>query len=174
MWVKWMGAFLILGAAAQWGSSQASKLRQRVKQLEEFRLALRLLAAEVGYTATPLPRALAQIGTHLDTVGVRSFFTSVCNRLRESTNSDAASAWLAAATDVQGELSLTAKDWAVIARAAAGLGGLGRDDQIKQLVAAETQLAAHATDAIALCASGEKMWQYLGILSGVALVILLL
>ena len=58
--------------------------------------------------------------------------------------------------------------------AAAGLGGLGRDDQLKQLAATEALLAAHAAEAAANFTGSEKMWRYLGVLSGMAVVILLL
>ncbi|MCR3922162.1 MAG: hypothetical protein NUK65_06560 [Firmicutes bacterium] len=174
MWIKWMGAFLILGAAMMWGNLQAAKLRARTRQLEEFRLALRLLAAEVGYTATPLPRALEQVSKRLEIAGVKAFFSSVCRQLQECIIADASVAWLEAARLVRDRLNLTSRDWTVLARASAGLGGLGREDQLKQLAAAEAQLASHVADAAALCASGEKMWRYLGVLCGMAVVILLL
>lgn len=61
MWAKWLGAFMILAAAATWGNEQAAVMRRRVKELEDFRLGLRLLSAEIGYTSTPLPRALENV-----------------------------------------------------------------------------------------------------------------
>ncbi|HZK25849.1 MAG TPA: stage III sporulation protein AB [Oscillospiraceae bacterium] len=174
MWIKWLGAVLILAAALMWGNLQAAKLRARVRELEEFRLALRLLAAEIGYTATPLPRALEQVGKRLGNQGVQAFLAAVRQQLQDPQTADASTAWLAAVHSVKPLLCLTPEDWAVVARASAGLGGLGRDDQLKQLAAAETQLAAQAVEAAALCASNEKMWRYLGALSGLTVVILLL
>ncbi|NLN07171.1 MAG: hypothetical protein GX167_06075 [Firmicutes bacterium] len=174
MWVKAFGAMLILSATIMWSNTEIAKLRGRLRQLEEFRLALRLLAAEIGYTATPLPRALEQVACRLETDAVQSFFLSVAGRLQGEAAADAGAAWLETVRNLQSRLQLTAKDWAVLSRTAAGLGGLGREDQLKQLNAAEAQLASHAAAAAAQAASGEKMWRYLGVLSGLGVVILLL
>lgn len=66
MWFKWAGAILIVIAAALCGNLRAAQMQRRVKQLEEFRLAMRLLMAEIGYTATPLPRALEHVQERLN------------------------------------------------------------------------------------------------------------
>ncbi|NLZ38864.1 MAG: hypothetical protein GX893_04570 [Firmicutes bacterium] len=174
MWIKWLGAALIITASMIWGNFQAEKLRERTRQLEEFRLALRLLAAEIGYTATPLPRALSLVAERLTLREVQNFFSLIGQELQQSTGIDAATAWLKAAQTARHYLYLTPRDWTVLSRAAAGLGTLGREDQLKQLAAAEAQLASHAADAAEKCASGEKMWRYLGALCGMAVVILLL
>ncbi|NLM52536.1 MAG: hypothetical protein GX197_06925 [Firmicutes bacterium] len=174
MLAKCVGALCILSASLWWSNLQIAKLKARVRQLEAFRLGLRLLAAEVGYTATPLPRALKQVAKQLGVESVSAFFQAVCRNLQEEKFSDATGAWLAAIEAKRENLQLTANDWMILSRAAAGLGGLGRDDQLKQLAAAETQLAAQAAEAAAAFAGSEKMWRYLGILSGLAVVILLL
>ncbi|MDW7651447.1 MAG: stage III sporulation protein AB [Bacillota bacterium] len=174
VWVKWLGALLIIGAATAWGNQQAERMKRRVRELEEFRLALRLLTAEIGYTATPLPRALALVQNRLHGRPVRTFFSEACARLREPDVTDAADAWREAAASVRVQSALTGEDWPVLLRAAAGLGGLGRENQLQQLAAAEAQLAAHAASAAAQCESGERMWRYLGVMGGIAVVILLL
>jgi stage III sporulation protein AB len=171
---KWAGALIILAATTVWGNQQAALLQRRVRQLEEFRLALRLLAAEIGYTATPLPRALEEVRGRLRDKEVQNFFADVGNALRNPETGDAASAWLQAVQRRRGRLALVQDDWPVVMRAAAGLGGLGRENQIKQLEAAEAQLAAHTASAAALSESGARMWRYLGVMGGTALVILLL
>jgi stage III sporulation protein AB len=174
MLYKWAGALLILAAATIWGNQQAAWLRRRVRQLEDFRLALRLLSAEIGYTATPLPRALETVAGRLRDPQVRQFFREAGERLRHPETGDASVAWLEAARSLQGQMALEKEDWPVLMRAAAGLGGLGRENQIQQLEAAEAQLASHTAEAAGHCQSGERMWRYLGVMGGVALVILLL
>lgn len=175
MWFKVTGALLILTAAASWGNQQAARLRRRQKELDEFRLALRLLRAEIGYTSTPLPRALECVAERLRLSRVALFFSGVEQALRDTAHpADATAAWYEAIVCARERLELTAQDWSVLRRAAAGLGGLGREDQVLQLEAAEQQLAAHAAEAAERCAGGEKMWRYLGVMGGLALVILLL
>ena len=51
MFVKCIGAF-VSWCSMWWSNLQIAKLKARVQQLEAFRPGLRLLAAEVGYTAT--------------------------------------------------------------------------------------------------------------------------
>jgi len=174
MWYKWTGATLIVIAAALWGNMQAGQMQRRVKQMEEFRLALRLLMAEIGYTATPLPRALEHVQDRLGDERVKTFFAEIVRQLGRPDVGDASLAWLRASEVCRRQLSLRAEDWPLIIRAAAGLGGLGRESQLKQLEAVEIQLAGHTARAAANCARSEKMWRYLGVLGGAALVIILL
>ena len=56
------------------GEMKAARTRHRVAELEDFCLALRLLSAEIGYTSTPLPRALVQVASRLQRKPVRDFF----------------------------------------------------------------------------------------------------
>lgn len=174
MWFKWAGAILIVIAAALCGNLQAAQMQRRVKQLEEFRLAMRLLMAEIGYTATPLPRALEHVQERLNDERVKKFFTEIVLQLGRPEVRDASLAWQRAAEVCRGQLSLQAEDWPLIMRAAAGLGALGRESQLKQLEAVESQLADHTARAAASSAGSEKMWRYLGVLGGAALVIILL
>ncbi len=170
--VKWLGAIFIIFAAYSLGNRQALLLRRRVAELEEFRLALRLLMAEIGYTATPLPRALDILAARLRRKEVAAFFRAVKSRL--GSGHDASLAWQQAAEAVRGELALTDVDVAVLLRAGAGLGGLGRENQVKQLELVDAQLAQLSEEARSGCGDREKMCRYLGVLGGIAIVILLL
>lgn len=174
MCFKWAGAVLIVMATALWGNQQAVQMQRRVKQLEEFRLAMRLLMAEIGYTVTPLPRALEHVQNRLGDERVKQFFVEIVRQLGRPEVGDASLAWLRASEASRGQLSLRADDWPLIMRAAAGLGGLGRESQLKQLEAVEIQLASHTASVAANCARSERMWRYLGVLGGAALVIILL
>ncbi len=171
--VKWIGALLILLAAASLGNRQAARQRRRVLELEEFRLALRLLSAEIGYTATPLPRALKEVIPRLGRREVRDFFREAAGRLAME-GENAGGAWSYATEKSRVNLALEEADRLAILRAAAGLGGLGRVDQVKQLEMAEAELAKLAAEAAEGLAGREKMWRYLGVLGGITVVILLL
>lgn len=170
---KTLGAVFIVLSAFLLGEQQAARLRRRVAQLAEFRLALKLLAAEIGYTATPLPLALRGITARLRRPDVVLFFQEAASALGEEGIPDAEAAWSKAAERARRKLELSGEDWAAVHRAAAGLGGLGRESQVKQLEMAELELARLMTEAAAGCREKEKMWRYLGVLSGMALVILL-
>lgn len=174
MWVKWTGALLIVAASVLWGNRQAAQLRRRLRQLEEFRLAMRLLTAEIGYTATPLPRALEHVRGRLRDEQVQHFLTEISREMSDPGVADASVAWVRAAGTCKGRMALESGDWPVILRAAAGLGSLGRESQMKQLEATEMQLAAHAAEAASQCERGERMWRYLGVMGGAAVVIVLL
>ncbi|MCL5982751.1 MAG: stage III sporulation protein AB [Firmicutes bacterium] len=175
LWDRWVGLVLVLGAFYGLGEFKASQTRRRVAELEEFRLALRLLSAEIGYTSTPLPRALAMVSGRLQREPVREFFLLAGEFLGgEGRLAEAAHSWAAAAERQRGILALTGDDWATLLRGAAGLGALGRSDQVRQLELAGGQLAELAAEAASRCRDGEKIWRYLGALAGLAVVILLL
>ncbi|MBT9168911.1 MAG: Stage III sporulation protein AE [Syntrophomonadaceae bacterium] len=75
MYFKWAGAVLIVMATALWGNQQAAQMQRRVKQLEEFRLAMRLLMAEIGYTAAALTQAIVYLA--LIVIAMQSFTVAV-------------------------------------------------------------------------------------------------
>ena len=54
------------------------------------------------------------------------------------------------------------------------MGTLGREDQVRQLELADTQLSHLTAEAAQASFRGEKMWRYLGVFGGLAIVILLL
>jgi len=175
MWDKWVGLVLVLGAFYGLGELKASQTRRRVAELEEFRLALRLLSAEIGYTSTPLSRALISVAGRLRREQVREYFLVAGELLGgQGRLAEAAQSWAAAAERQRSALALTDDDWAALLRGAAALGTLGRADQVRQLELAGGQLAELAAEAATRCREGEKMWRYLGALGGLAVVILLL
>jgi stage III sporulation protein AB len=175
MWERWAGVFLVFAASYSLGELKAAQTRRRVAELEDFNLALRLLAAEIGYTATPLPRALVQVAGRLQRKAVRDYFLLAGELLTgENRLSEAALSWRTAAERRRGSLALTGEDWAALLRGAAGLGALGRNDQVRQLEMAGRQLSERCAEAAARCRDGEKMWRYLGALGGLTVVILLL
>lgn len=173
-WDRWAGVLLVFAATYGLGELKATRTRRRVVELEEFCLALRLLSAEIGYTSTPLPRALVQVAGRLQRKPVRDFFLLAGEMLSgEGRLAEAAFSWAAAEERQRTALALTGEDWAALLRGAAGLGALGRSDQVRQLEMAGRQLSERCAEAAARCRDAEKMWRYLGALGGLAVVILL-
>ena len=175
MWERWAGVLLVFVASYSLGELKASETRRRVAELEDFCLGLRLLSAEIGYTSTPLPRALVQVAGRVQRNAVRDYFLLTGELLSgEARLAGAALSWRTAAERQNGVLALNAGDWNALLRGAAGLGALGRNDQVRQLEMAGRQLSERCAEAAARCRDGEKMWRYLGALGGLAVVILLL
>jgi len=175
MWERWAGVLLVFVASLSFGELKAAQTRRRVAELEDFCLALRLLSAEIGYTSTPLPRALVQVAGRLQRKTVQDYFLLAGELLNgEGRLAEAGFSWKTAAERKRGSLALTGGDWAALLRGATGLGALGREDQLRQLEMAGRQLSDRCADAAARCRDGEKMWRYLGALGGLAVVILLL
>lgn len=175
MWERWAGVLLVFVASYSIGELKAAETRRRVADLEDFCLGLRLLSAEIGYTSTPLPRALAQVAGRVQRKAVRDYFLLAGELLTgEGRLAGAAFSWRTAAERQNAVLALNGEDWDTLLRGAAGLGALGRSDQVRQLELAGRQLAERCAAAAARCRDGEKMWRYLGALGGLAAVILLL
>ena len=122
-WERWAGVLLVFVASYGLGEMKAARTRHRVAELEDFCPALRLLSAEIGYTSTPLPRALVQVASRLQRKPVRDFFLLAGEMLNgEGRLAEAALSWAAAEERQRAALALTGEDWAALLRGAAGLG----------------------------------------------------
>ena len=62
MYVKFLGAALIVAAAYLYGCQVSFLYSKRVRLLEEILMALEMFLTEVNYGLTPLPQAFSQLG----------------------------------------------------------------------------------------------------------------
>ncbi|MFD2170913.1 stage III sporulation protein SpoIIIAB [Tumebacillus lipolyticus] len=170
--IKLFGSLLVLLVATSFGFKKASRFAERAKQLRQFITALKLLETEILYAATPLSEAASKIGARIRSP-VGTFFAELGHMLREGQGVSAGEIWRETLSAQRRTLALQEVDRDVLTTFGQTLGISDRQDQIKHIQLAISQLSSEELVAREEQQKNEKMWRYLGALMGLALVILL-
>lgn len=166
------GAFLVLTAATGLGYLLARPFRRRPHELADLQAAFHRLATEVRYRV-PLAEALQAAGQGA-TVPVRRLFEEASRRLRSPTGVTAAEAWEMAVAASDPVSAWWPSDRQILLDLGQVLGSSGQAEQQRHLEHCLARLAAAEAEARAEADRQARMWLYLGILGGAALVILCL
>lgn len=170
---KMMGSFLILGATSYGGWQVAAAYARRPRQLRDLQTGLAVLQTEVEYGATPLPEALDSAARAAGPE-VGAFFAGTAGQLRAGVGMTPGEALRAALAEAEGDTALRPGDLAVMDALSSVLGASGRHDQVRHLALARERLVGEEARAAEERARCEKVARYLGVLSGAALVLILL
>ena len=153
------------------GVRASSTLRLRKDTLRLMTDALHRLSLWMDYTAQPL-RALARKAKTEETA---AFFDAFAGYLK--TDDNVPSAWKRAMDDAReqdaGFASLQAEEIAILEEYAETLGGSDRDTQARNAALVQHRLGAVLKEAESIYTSKGRMYRSVGILSGIAVAILL-
>lgn len=168
-----LGAGAVMAGTTALGRRQADRYRRRPLELRRLAGLLRALRADIAYLQTPLPEALDRAGGRAGSGALRDFFAGAAQRLKQpgTLPGEAVSEAMSA---VAAELALTREDRDIVDQWCATVGTTGRDDQLAQLDAALALLEAREAEALTDRDRYEKMYQTVGVLAGVLIVILLI
>jgi len=170
--LKILGAGLAVAACAGIGFTMARDYTERPRQLRAIESALQMLETEIVYGATPLTEALDYIAAGCDP-GVNVLFRQTAKELRQSGGCTAGEAWHQALTALFRVSALKNADIAVLKRLGVSLGLSDRQDQEKHLKLAREQLRQEIRLAEELAGKNGRLCKYLGVLGGLALVLVL-
>lgn len=173
MLVRLMGASLIIGATSYVGWQVAAGYARRPRELRELQTALAVLQTEVEYGATPLPEALAATALTAGPV-VGPIFSRTAERLKEGGGITAGEAMRAALSEVASSTALVKEDIEVLMALASVLGSSGRADQMRHLALARERLAGEEARAQERRSRYERLARYAGVLSGLAVALILM
>lgn len=171
--VKIAGAFCVLAAAAAFGEYKARTLASRVKQLEQFQRSLKLLVTEISYSNAVLPYAFRNVARQCHSP-VNDLYFHAAEMLMEKDDLSTREIWCKAVKRVYPDSCFTDSDQEIIESLGISLGVSQKEGQLKQVRLTEEHLLFALETAREKKVQGEKMWRYLGVLSGATLVILLL
>lgn len=172
VWVlKLLAGGLVVFASSATGFAVARNYRERPRHLRALQSALLGLATEIAYGATPLPEAFARLGETTPTP-VAGCFRAAAAALRQA-GVTAEEAWRQGLQRLQSESALLQTDLDILNQLGGLLGLSDRLDQERHLQLAVQQLSRAEVKAEEARSSNERMWRYLGVLSGILLVIVL-
>ncbi|MBO8137305.1 MAG: stage III sporulation protein AB [Desulfotomaculum sp.] len=169
--LKLIGAALILCACACTGFSVARDYRRRPVELRLLQSALQMLETEISYGATPLPDALEQVGKRCEST-VSSLFMITSQNLLKGEGITAGEAWEEALKKFHRKSSLKTSDLEVLRVLGSSLGISDREDQVKHLRLAREQLKIEAAKAEEEAAKNVKLYNYLGFLGGLTIILI--
>lgn len=172
--MKMIGAIVIVLAMTLFGLRTASLYRERPRQIRALKRAITLLQAEIEYQLTPLPQALERVAS-------RSAQTShQLERLFKQVRADLLSggmtvseAFRASLARLEQESALSPSDCEAVLGVAETLSTLDRDHLDTQFQLSLDALTQAETEALEQGNKNARLWQYLGLLSGVMIVVLL-
>ncbi|HWR07416.1 stage III sporulation protein SpoIIIAB [Sporomusa sp.] len=170
MWLKILGSLMVVTAGACIGFSLAARYVERPRQIRQLISCLSALKSHINYVAVPLPEALSQC-----TGGINGPVANLFHTMSELL----ANGWLtpqAAMSQAMKEtdrLVLSKPEQEVLAVFSANLGGMNREEQHKSLDLVHEQLSRIQYEAEKLCDQNVKMYRYLGVCGGLAVVIVL-
>lgn len=169
--MKIIGAVVVIIAGGMSGLTVARRYSSRPQELRSIQSALQMLETEIAYAATPLPDALEQIARRCDR-SVLLLFERTCEALRSMDGCTAGEAWEKALTEFYRQSSLTGSDLAVLSSFGRSLGISDREDQVKHLHLVMEQMKLQIESAVREAEVNVKIWNYLGFLGGLLVVLI--
>lgn len=170
--LKFAGSALVIFSCTMIGFIMAGYYQHRPKALRNFQTALSMLETEINYSQSPLPEALDHVSRRCDPV-VSSFLKRVRQLLLSMEGYTASEAWEISLNELKSQIPLNDSDYEILSFFGKYLGSSDKEDQIKNLKLAMSQLKQQEDIAIEEKNKNEKFWKYMGILIGLTLVLLL-
>lgn len=170
---KAAGSLCIVAAGMIFGESKARALGRRVRELEQFQRSLKLLEIEISFSRTLLPHAFQAVGRQLEPP-LKELYRAAAGKLTAGEERSAREIWEDALAGVYPQTFLTAADREIISGLGVSLGVSDQEGQLEQIGITRQRLELALETAREQRKRNEKMWRYLGLAGGAALVILLL
>ena len=168
--MKFVGAILIILASGSFGFLVAQQIALRPQQLRQLKTAVEMLKTEIEYGVTPLPAAFTKIAKNLSSPISQIFIVAQSN-LEEGVI--AQQAWQNSVSEVTPKTALTAEDERIVLEIGYNLGNSSSKDQIRHLNLAQEQITNCYQEAINNKQQKVKLWRYLGVLTGLLIVIII-
>jgi len=146
----------------------SKKYEDRVNELKEFKNALNIFKAKIKFTYEPIPEIFEQISSQMDS-RPGQVFKLACNNMKLLTAGDA---WnMAIDTDI---LSINEEDKNILKNLSKLLGQTNLDGQVNQIELTSNFLDQQIEKAEKDRLKSEKMYRTLGMVIGLAIVIILM
>ncbi|MCD8196170.1 MAG: stage III sporulation protein AB [Lachnospiraceae bacterium] len=171
--MRWIGIFCILAGTGGIGLRMAQELDLRIRELQLLQQIVLLLNGEIRYLHRPLPEAFGSVAEQTEPP-FRNFLLRTAEDLRRRNGQSARLIWGRNLKSCSGELHLTVQDLRELGELGAMLGCLDVKQQLGALDYYQENLNRALDDAVEDAKGRKKLYRYLGILSGVAVVIFIL
>lgn len=171
--VKLFSSFLIIFSSSLIGYLYGTKYSKRVSNLMYLQQCIRILETEILYGANPLPEALNNVYKK-GNKKISIIFEVIKNNLLNKKEKSLYDCFLDIESILRNKLYFHQKEIEVFMTLGQTLGTSNRKDQEKNFKMVITQLKSLEEEAKIEKKKNEKMYKSLGVLTGIAIVIILL
>lgn len=170
--LKLLGMFCILSGSTGLGIRFAKELDLRIQELSELQRLMLLLKGEIRYMHRPLPEAFLHLSEGAPPP-FRDFFCHTAEALQRRQGHTAGEIWQKnMEQDLKG-LHISIREREELERLGSMLGYLDVEMQVNTLDYYLEQLGLSAAGAAETAKNCRRLYQYMGVLGGAALVILI-
>lgn len=170
--IKLVGAAMVVASGTLGGMAVAGRYSRRPRELKSLGAALQMLETEIAYGANHMKEALEQVAARCDKA-VSPLFRMAAAELSTASGISAASAWGNSLEVYYRTSALKPQDLIILRSLGSSLGISDRADQIKHLTLAMEQIKSENVKAEDEAARNVKLWNYLGFMGGLTVVLIL-
>ncbi len=167
--LKYVCIILLFFACIFLGRLFAKKFIMRLKELEEMKSALNVFETKVKFTYEPIPEIFGYISENDLDSNISKIFNNAKNKMRDKSASDA---WLEALNESEGNLNK--EDINVLKNFSKLLGQTDIEGQVSQIKITQEFLQKQIDNALVEKQRNEKLYNKLGIVVGLMLIIILI
>lgn len=171
--LKIAGLICMIAGGVGVGYSMSVQVGRRYHQLQELQRMAAFLMGEITYANTPLPEALKHTAQRMEEP-FASFLEELVKEMMKFPSGTFAELFEQSVYLCLGASSLEKKDLEMLCHMGASLGYLDRQMQIRTLQLYETELKQEVMNTYESMPGRQKLYQTLGIMGGLFLVILFL
>ncbi|MDD4599764.1 Stage III sporulation protein AB [bioreactor metagenome] len=172
MWLKMLGGIIIIASGTSIGFLYANRCCERPRQIRQIISCIGSLKSYISYVSLPLAEALINC-TNGTCGAVKELFQKTATILKGNGWMTPQEALQQAISETH-DLVLEKPEIEVLVVFGANLGSTSRDEQTNYLDMVQEQLAKIECDALKLRDQNSKMYRYLGVCGGLAVVIVLI
>lgn len=171
--LKILGAVLTIASSAAIGYYFSSNLKDRIDDLKELRKNMVVLRGDIRYAITPLPEAVGAIALRHQGNFAR-FFGTISEKLMKLEGVSFCEVWKQTVTEELVKTALTKQDKESLSKIGENLGYLDKEMQLNILDLYIEQLEIEIESASKVRGEKAKLYNTLGVMTGVFITIVML
>jgi len=171
--IRVLGIVLIMGSSTLAGLYYANMQMFRIKDLKEIKKALIILLSEIEYTLTPLPQAMENISTRIETP-VNKIFIDSATTLNEKTGQGISEVWAEVLNNNKSDYYFTEEDLDYLKSFGKTLGYLDKNLQLNSIQVTIKYIEDKIEELNVTSLQNKKLYQTLGILGGLLICVVLI
>lgn len=171
--IKIIGAFLIILSTTLIGFYYGKSYSNRLNNLIYLEQCIKILETEIVYAAVPLPEALTNV-YYKGNKKISFIFEEIRNHLLKNKKGDVYNSFFHVVNSIKDKINFKEEDVELMLSLGRMLGSSDREDQEKNFRLVLNQILILEKEAKLARDKNEKMFKNLGVLTGIAIVIILL
>lgn len=171
--MKIIGCILVIASSTGMGFFFSNDMKCRIEDLKELKKLIGLLRGDIRYANTPLPEAIGAI-TRRHNGNYNAFFQNVSSRLSELSGHTFSVIWKEAVWKELGDTSLSKKDKLHLIQFGDNLGYLDKDMQMNTIDLFLSQLEDEIRDITKTVKEKAYLYNTLGVMAGIFIIIIMI